>query len=147
MDIHPGGSIAGGLGLYLSSDEAPLDVYKRQKQVVADKAASVNMPYVIERWPGGMLTNFPTIRKDVYKRQIPMLAKTHGQPASPTRLGKEVMVFVYRLERQLATLKACPVDVYKRQYRDTTTYPSSGCEVRQCASSACCNPIHVRNRQ
>ena len=40
---------------------------------------------------------------------IPMLAKTHGQPASPTRLGKEIMVFVYRLERQLATLKACPV--------------------------------------
>ena len=41
--------------------------------------------------------------------KIPMLAKTHGQPASPTRLGKEVMVFVYRLERQLAVLKACPV--------------------------------------
>ena len=40
---------------------------------------------------------------------IPMLAKTHGQPASPTRLGKEIMVFVYRLERQLAALKACPV--------------------------------------
>ena len=40
---------------------------------------------------------------------IPMLAKTHGQPASPTRLGKEVMVFVYRLERQLAMLKACPL--------------------------------------
>ena len=40
---------------------------------------------------------------------IPMLAKTHGQPASPTRLGKEVMVFAYRMERQLATLKACPV--------------------------------------
>ena len=40
---------------------------------------------------------------------IPMLAKTHGQPASPTRLGKEVMVFVYRLERQLASLKACPL--------------------------------------
>ena len=35
---------------------------------------------------------------------IPMLAKTHGQPASPTRLGKEVMVFVYRLEQQLALL-------------------------------------------
>ena len=35
--------------------------------------------------------------------------KTHGQPASPTRLGKEVMVFVYRLERQLVALKACPV--------------------------------------
>ena len=35
--------------------------------MVADKAASVNMPYVIERWPGGMLTNFPTIRKAVKK--------------------------------------------------------------------------------
>ena len=40
---------------------------------------------------------------------IPMLAKTHGQPASPTRLGKEVMVFVYRLEQQLALLKATPI--------------------------------------
>ena len=39
---------------------------------------------------------------------IPMLAKTHGQPASPTRLGKEVQVFVYRLEQQLASLKALP---------------------------------------
>ena len=38
-----------------------------------------------------------------------MLAKTHGQPASPTRLGKEIMVFVYRLERQLAVLKASPI--------------------------------------
>ena len=42
-------------------------------------------------------------------KDIPMLAKTHGQPASPTRLGKEVMVFVYRLEKQLAVLKACPL--------------------------------------
>ena len=41
--------------------------------------------------------------------EVPMLAKTHGQPASPTRLGKEVMVFVYRLKRQLAMLKACPI--------------------------------------
>lgn len=40
---------------------------KQAKQVVADKAASVNMPYVIERWPGGMLTNFATIRKAVKK--------------------------------------------------------------------------------
>lgn len=40
---------------------------------------------------------------------IPMLARTHGQPASPTRLGKEIEVFVYRLKRQLTTLKACPV--------------------------------------
>lgn len=41
--------------------------------------------------------------------EVPMLAKTHGQPASPTRLGKEVMVFVYRLRRQLDMLRACPV--------------------------------------
>lgn len=40
---------------------------KQAKEVVADKAAAVNMPYVIERWPGGMLTNFPTIRKAVKK--------------------------------------------------------------------------------
>ena len=40
---------------------------KQAKQVVAEKAAAVNMPYVIERWPGGMLTNFPTIRKAVKK--------------------------------------------------------------------------------
>ena len=40
---------------------------KQAKQVVADRAASVGMPYVIERWPGGMLTNFPTIRKAVKK--------------------------------------------------------------------------------
>lgn len=42
-------------------------------------------------------------------KDVPMLAKTHGQPASPTRLGKEVQVFVYRLEQQLKQLKACPV--------------------------------------
>ncbi len=40
-------------------------------------------------------------------KDVPMLAKTHGQPASPTRLGKEVMVFVYRLNEQLNLLKAC----------------------------------------
>ena len=51
-----------------------IDLYKTvakvdeaAKQVVADKAASVGMPYVIERWPGGMLTNFPTIRKAIKK--------------------------------------------------------------------------------
>ena len=40
-------------------------------------------------------------------KDIPMLAKTHGQPASPTRLGKEVEVYVYRLSEQLATLRNC----------------------------------------
>ncbi len=42
-------------------------------------------------------------------KDIPMLAKTHGQPASPTRLGKEIMVFAYRLEKQLDILKSCPL--------------------------------------
>ena len=40
-------------------------------------------------------------------KAVPMLAKTHGQPASPTRLGKEIMVYVYRLKEQLSMLKAC----------------------------------------
>lgn len=40
-------------------------------------------------------------------KDVPMLAKTHGQPASPTRLGKEVEVYVYRLSEQLATLRSC----------------------------------------
>lgn len=42
-------------------------------------------------------------------KDVPMLAKTHGQPASPTRLGKEIMVYVYRLEKQLEMLMACPM--------------------------------------
>ncbi|MCI6549377.1 MAG: adenylosuccinate lyase [Prevotella sp.] len=40
-------------------------------------------------------------------KDVPMLAKTHGQPASPTRLGKEIEVFAYRLEEQLQTLRTC----------------------------------------
>ena len=40
---------------------------KQAKDIVAESAKSVNMPYVTERWPGGMLTNFPTIRKAVKK--------------------------------------------------------------------------------
>jgi small subunit ribosomal protein S2 len=40
---------------------------KQAKDVVAEKVAAINMPYVTERWPGGMLTNFPTIRKAVKK--------------------------------------------------------------------------------
>ena len=52
----------------------------------------------------GVLKNYATEWSE-----IPMLAKTHGQPASPTRLGKEVMVFVFRLEKQLELLKATPI--------------------------------------
>ena len=42
-------------------------------------------------------------------KDVPMLAKTHGQPASPTRLGKEIQVFVYRLEQQLTALRQVPM--------------------------------------
>jgi len=42
-------------------------------------------------------------------KDIPMLAKTHGQPASPTRLGKEIMVYVYRLKTQIESLKSCKI--------------------------------------
>ena len=42
-------------------------------------------------------------------KDVPMLAKTHGQPASPTRLGKEIMVFVYRLNEQFHELKECKI--------------------------------------
>ncbi|MDR1114919.1 MAG: adenylosuccinate lyase, partial [Tannerella sp.] len=60
---------------------------------------------------------YPEIQSviDILKRyaeewmDIPMPAKTHGQPASPTRLGKEIMVYVYRVEQQLKLLKATPL--------------------------------------
>ena len=45
-----------------------------------------------------------------------MCIRDSGQPASPTRLGKEIMVFVYRLNRQLAVLKACPVTAKSVSY-------------------------------
>ena len=49
---------------------------KQAKDIVADLVGDVNMPYVTERWPGGMLTNFPTIRKAVKKMlSIDKLAK------------------------------------------------------------------------
>ena len=84
---------------------------KQAKDVVAEKAASVNMPYVIERWPGGMLTNFPTIRKAVKKmtndgtfanlskrellqvtRQRAKLEKNLGSIADLTRLPSALFV-------------------------------------------------------
>lgn len=52
----------------------------------------------------GLLNQYAEEWKD-----IPMLAKTHGQPASPTRLGKEIRVFAYRLEKQIELLKQVPV--------------------------------------
>src|SRR5210317_522575 len=51
---------------------------KQAKDIVADKAANVNMPYITERWPGGMLTNFVTIRKAVKKMASIDRMKTDG---------------------------------------------------------------------
>ena len=71
---------------------------KQAKQVVADKAASVNMPYVIERWPGGMLTNdgtYPNLSKREIlqiSRQRAKLDKTLGSIADLTRLPSALFV-------------------------------------------------------
>ncbi len=69
---------------------------------IKDALAEVYYPQVEELI--GQLKEYADEWKD-----IPMLAKTHGQPASPTRLGKEVMVYVYRLTEQLNQLKACKI--------------------------------------
>ena len=66
------------------------------------KEALENVYYPVLEEMIGMLKAYAEEWKD-----IPMLAKTHGQPASPTRLGKEMMVFVYRLEEQFDELKNC----------------------------------------
>ena len=68
------------------------------------KEALENVYYPVLEELIGMLKNYAEEWKD-----IPMLAKTHGQPASPTRLGKEMMVFVYRLEEQFNELKSAKI--------------------------------------
>jgi len=52
---------------------------KQAKEIVADKAAKANMPYITERWPGGMLTNFVTIRKAIKKMQTIDRMKQDGR--------------------------------------------------------------------
>jgi len=69
---------------------------------VREAIAEVYRPMVVE------LIGHLNARADEWA-DLPMLAKTHGQPASPTRLGKEMRVFAYRLEQQLAALDAVPV--------------------------------------
>ena len=103
---------------------------KQTKEVIAEKAASIGMPYVIERWPGGMLTNFPTIRKAVKKmanidrlmadgtysnlskrellqvtRQRAKLEKNLGSIADLTRLPSALFV-VDVLKEQIAVREA-----------------------------------------
>ncbi|MDE7151720.1 MAG: 30S ribosomal protein S2, partial [Candidatus Amulumruptor sp.] len=119
------------------------------KQVVADKAQSVNMPYVIERWPGGMLTNFPTIRKAVKKmtaidkmtkdgtfdnlskreklqitRQRAKLEKTLGSIADLNRLPSALFV-VDVLKERIAVAEANRLGIPVFAMVDTNSDPSN----------------------
>ena len=71
---------------------------KQAKEVVAEKALSVNMPAVTERWPGGMLTNFPTIRKAVKKMNTIDKMKEDG---TFEKLAKRERLQVDRLRAKL----------------------------------------------
>lgn len=122
---------------------------KQAKQVVADKAASVGMPYVIERWPGGMLTNFPTIRKAVKKmttidkmtkdgtfdnlskreklqitRQRAKLEKTLGSIADMTRLPSALFV-VDVMKEHIAVREANRLGIPVFGMVDTNSDPNS----------------------
>lgn len=122
---------------------------KQAKQIVADKAASVGMPYVIERWPGGMLTNFPTIRKAVKKmttidkmtkdgtfdnlskreklqitRQRAKLEKTLGSIADMTRLPSALFV-VDVMKEHIAVREANRLGIPVFGMVDTNSDPNS----------------------
>ncbi|ANW96415.1 30S ribosomal protein S2 [Wenyingzhuangia fucanilytica] len=72
---------------------------KQAKDIVAEKAAAVNMPYITERWPGGMLTNFVTIRKAVKKMSLIDRMKTDGSFDALSKREK------LQIERQRAKLE------------------------------------------
>lgn len=122
---------------------------KQAKQAVAEKAASVNMPYVIERWPGGMLTNFPTIRKAVKKmanidkltadgtysnlskreilqisRQRAKLEKNLGSIADLTRLPSALFI-VDVLKEQIAVREANRLGIPVFAIVDTNSNPDN----------------------
>ena len=122
---------------------------KQAKQVVADKASAVNMPYVIERWPGGMLTNFPTIRKAVKKmatidkltndgtysnlskrevlqisRQRAKLDKTLGSIADLTRLPSALFV-IDVMKENIAVREANRLGIPVFGIVDTNSDPSN----------------------
>ncbi len=122
---------------------------KQAKQVIADLAQSVGMPYVIERWPGGMLTNFPTIRKAVKKmtsidkmtkdgtfdnlskrerlqitRQRAKLEKTLGSIADLNRLPSALFV-VDVLKERIAVAEANRLGIPVFAMVDTNSDPSN----------------------
>ena len=121
---------------------------KQTKEIIAEKASSVNMPYVIERWPGGMLTNFPTIRKAVKKmanidklmqdgtysnlskrellqitRQRAKLEKNLGSIADLTRLPSALFV-VDVLKEQIAVREANRLGIPVFGIVDTNSNPN-----------------------
>lgn len=67
---------------------------KQAKEIIAEKVGSANMPYVVERWPGGMLTNFPTIRKAVKK--MGTIDKLMVDPSSWSNLSKRERLQITR---------------------------------------------------
>ena len=122
---------------------------KQTKEVVAEKATSINMPYVIERWPGGMLTNFPTIRKAVKKmanidklmndgtfsnlskrellqvtRQRAKLEKNLGSIADLTRLPSALFV-VDVMKEQIAVKEAIRLGIPVFGIVDTNSNPNN----------------------
>ena len=133
-----------------SGKKVLFDATKKQaKQVVADKASAVNMPYVIERWPGGMLTNFPTIRKAVKKmatidkltndgtysnlskrevlqisRQRAKLDKTLGSIADLTRLPSALFV-IDVMKENIAVREANRLGIPVFGIVDTNSDPSN----------------------
>ena len=122
---------------------------KQTKEIIAEKAQSVGMPYVIERWPGGMLTNFPTIRKAVKKmanidklmqdgtfanlskrellqitRQRAKLEKNLGSIADLTRLPSALFV-VDVLKEQIAVREANRLGIPVFGIVDTNSDPNN----------------------
>ena len=122
---------------------------KQTKEVIAEKATSINMPYVTERWPGGMLTNFPTIRKAVKKmanidklmndgtygnlskrellqitRQRAKLEKNLGSIADLTRLPSALFV-VDVLKEQIAVREANRLGIPVFGIVDTNSDPNN----------------------
>nr|WP_319401030.1 30S ribosomal protein S2 [uncultured Carboxylicivirga sp.] len=122
---------------------------KQAKEIIADKVGSVNMPYVVERWPGGMLTNFPTIRKAVKKmtsidklmadkswnnlskrerlqitRQRAKLDKTLGSIADLTRLPAAMFV-IDVMKEHIAVKEAIRLNIPVFGIVDTNSDPSS----------------------
>jgi len=81
---------------------------KQAKEIVAEKVKAVNMPYVTERWPGGMLTNFPTIRKAVKKMSSIDKMATDG---TFTNLSKRERLQVTRQRAKLEKTLGSIVDL------------------------------------